>query len=173
MYLLSDVEDIALAPRRTITFWIEQGVLLPDPGTDRAGRGVHRQFSADEVIIACCLRAISQDHLPPIGRLLMVSKVLRKQLKSDGAGRKIINRAISGELNLFLVLDPDTISFFPVALPDSTPEPTIHGWKPVPVDAAFYNTVINPLITDNRRDKCLKTVVFLNPWLSQVREPLK
>jgi DNA-binding transcriptional MerR regulator len=119
MHLLSDIEEIADAPRRTITFWTEQGLLVPAVGTNRAGRGVHRQFSADEVVIACVMRALSQDHGVPIGRLLSVSRMMRSYLKTEGKVRKNIDQAISGEVRLFFILEPGdkSIGFSPFRNP--------------------------------------------------------
>lgn len=168
MYSLSDVEEIADAPRRTITFWIEQGVIRPEPGTDGAGRGVHRQFSADEVVIACMLRAASQDHVIPYGRLRAISGVLRTQLKSEVAFRKTVNQAVSGEVNLFLILEPKAsdgyfrVGVFPV-LKTSEDKDKVNLW----------HDTIQSLIEDSSRETCSKTIVFTNPWLSKVRERLK
>jgi hypothetical protein len=179
LYSLSDVEEIADAPRRTVTWWIEQGVILPEPGTHLAGRGVHRQFTAEEIVIACMLRAASQDHIIPIGRLLTISRVVRNMMKSDVAFRRTVNQAISGEVNLFLIVEPTAsdgytkIGFFPVPLEPTAEPPTIQGWKPVAVEKAFYKSTIKDLLADNSRETCSKTIVYVNPWLSKVREPLK
>jgi hypothetical protein len=166
LYSLSDVEEIADAPRRTVTWWIEQGIILPEPGTDRAGRGVHRQFTAEEVVIACMLRAASQDHTIPIGRLLTISKVVRGKI--DGAIRRMVNQAISGEVNLFLIVEPTAsdghtkVGFFPVL---KTPEAKDRN--------ALWSHTLADLLRDNSRETCSKTIVYVNPWLSKVREPLK
>jgi hypothetical protein len=169
LHLLSDVEEIARAPRRTITFWIEQGVLLPEPGTNRAGRGVHRQFSSDEVVIACILRSMSQDHVVPIGRLLLISKELRQQLKG-AAVRETINRAISGEVKLFLTLEPGMISEISE---DKTTRLSRFNFLPDPTPEDIFSLTISRLIEDYSLQNCSKTIVYLNPWFSMVRETLK
>ena len=94
-------------------------MLLPEEGSNRAGRGTHRQYSAAEVIVACLMRAVSQDHVLPIGRMLTISRAVRNWAKNEGV-RKTINLAISGSVNLFLIVETGDerglarIVFFPV-----------------------------------------------------------
>jgi hypothetical protein len=40
------------------------------------------------------------------------------------------------------------------------------------VKKEFYRFVVKQLIQDSGRENCVKIVVFLNPWLSRVRELL-
>jgi hypothetical protein len=169
VYLLSDLEEIADAPRRTITWWTEQAVLLPEEGSNRAGRGTHRQYSAAEVVVACVMRAVSQDHVLPIGRMLTISRAVRNWTKMEG--RKTINRAIAGSVNLFLILETGDehglarVGFFPVPSTMDVEETT-------KAEKDLYRYTLKNLIQDNSRANCVKTIVFLNPWLSRVREPL-
>ena len=171
MYLLSDLESIADAPRRTITWWTEQSVLLPEEGSNRAGRGTHRRYSAAEVVVACIMRAVSQDHVLPIGRMLTISRAARNWTKMEG-GRRTINLAISGVVNLFLILETGDehglarIGFFPVPS-------TLDVEQKTKAEKDLYRYTLKNLIQDNSRASCVKTIVFLNPWLSRVREPLQ
>ena len=171
MYLLSDLEAIADAPRRTITWWTEQSVLLPEEGSNRAGRGTHRQYSAAEVIVACVMRAVSQDHVLPIGRMLTISRAVRNWTKNEGV-RKTINLAIFGSVNLFLIVETGDerglarIVFFPVPS-------TLDVEEKTKAEKDLYHYTLDNLIQNNSRTNCVKTIVFLNPWLSRVREPLQ
>jgi hypothetical protein len=105
MYSLSDVQEIAFSNRRTIQFWVEAGALVPTPNTNRAGRGVHRAFDASEAVIACVLRAVSQNNLP-IGRLIGIAKALRDTyFKIEDIINKI-NLARTGSASCFLIIEP-------------------------------------------------------------------
>jgi hypothetical protein len=171
---LADLMEATDSTRRKIQFWVEAGAIVPESGTDRGGRGVHREFSTEELVIACVLKAIEGDHVVPIGRLLAISKNLRPQLSSKIV-REELNEAILGRLDLFMVLSPtharqgSTIGWFTVSNSRTTmPDPPNYD-----VGSYLREYLIDGLIADNRRDNCSRNVVYLNPWLSKVRQILK
>ena len=73
MHSLRDIEEMTGQSRRTIQFWIEAGGLKPTEETNRAGRGVHREFVAAWCLVALILTAVSQNTWP-IGRLIRVAE---------------------------------------------------------------------------------------------------
>ena len=155
MYSLSDLEDIVFSNRRTIQFWVEAGALVPTPDTNRAGRGIHRAFDASEVIIACILRAASQNNLP-IGRVIAIAKALRDTyFKIENIISKI-NLARTGSANLFLIVEPGLDLVFSI---DPDPE-------------EVYNDTVKLMIDRKSRDTSSKTLVYLTPWLERAPAPL-
>jgi hypothetical protein len=155
MYSLSDVEDIVFSNRRTIQFWVEAGALVPTPDTNRAGRGIHRAFDASEVVIACVLRAVSQNNLP-IGRLIAIAKALRHTyFKMEYIINKI-NLARTGSVSLFLIIEPGLDLVFSI---DPDPE-------------EVYKYTVKPMMVRRSRDTSSKTIVYLTPWLERVPAPM-
>jgi hypothetical protein len=165
---LSDLMRATDSTRRKIQFWVESGAIVPEPGTDRGGRGVHREFSMEELVIACVLKAIEGDHVVPIGRLLAIAKHLRLELSSPFV-RDEFNEAILGRLDLFVVISPNYLGFFPVA----NSRTTMSNPPDYDVGGRLRDTIIRDLIADNSRDNCSRNVVYLNPWLSRVRQTLR
>jgi hypothetical protein len=152
MFSLSQMVEIAHSDRRTVQFWVESGALLPSAATNRAGRGVHREFDRDELIIACTLSAVAQAKLP-IGRLIVVSKALRTNFLVVPDGREYIEKAINGPGHVFLKIRPgreDETEL--VCEPDAHDERAIYG----------------DLIRTNRRHDSSALVFYLNPWLEGV-----
>ncbi len=156
MYSLSDVIDIAFSNRRTIQFWVEAGALVPTPDTDRAGRGIQRAFDAPEVVIACILRAVSQNNLP-IGRIIAIAKALRGVYFKEKDIITKINLAKTGNASLFLIVEPGLNLVFSI---DPGPE------------EVYKDTV--KLMTDlNKRHTSSKTIVYLTPWLERAPASLQ
>jgi hypothetical protein len=155
MYSLSDVQEIAFSNRRTIQFWVEAGALVSTPNTNRAGRGIHRAFDASEVVIACVLRAVSQNNLP-IGRLIGIAKALRETyFKIEDIINKI-NLARTGSASLFLIIEPGLDLVFSI---DPDPE-------------EVYKHTVKPMMVRGNRDTSSKTIVYLTPWLERVPAPM-
>ncbi len=155
MYSLSDVQEIAFSNRRTIQFWVEAGALVPTPNTNRAGRGIHRAFDASEVVIACVLRAVSQNNLP-IGRLIGIARALRDTyFKIENIVNRI-NLARTGNAGLFLIIEPGLDLVFSV---DPAPE-------------EVYKHTVKPMMVRRSRDTSSKTIVYLTPWLERVPAPM-
>jgi hypothetical protein len=148
MYSLSDVVKIAYSNRRTIQFWVEAGAIIPTPKTDRAGRGIHRAFDASEVVIACILRAVSQNSLP-IGRLIAIAKALRDPYFRRDDVIKSINLAIKGNASLFLIFEPGFDLVFSID-PDAE---------------EVYEHTVKPMTDVKARHTSSKTIVYLTPWL--------
>ena len=154
MYSLSDVEDIVFSNRRTIQFWVEAGALIPTPNTNHAGRGIHRAFDASEVVIACILRAVSQNNLP-IGRLIAIAKALRDTyFKIEDIINKI-NLARTGSASLFLIIEPGLDLVFSI-----DPDPK-----------EIYEHTVEPMMVRKSRDTSSKTIVYLTPWLEMAPAP--
>jgi hypothetical protein len=176
---LADLMQVTDATRRKIQFWVEAGAIVPEPGTDRGGKGVHREFSTEELVIACVLKAIEGDHVVPIGRLLAISRNLRSELMLSKHIRNEFNEAMAGRLDLFMILSPGNhrqsktasnfVAFFLV--PNS--RTTIIPRPDYDLGRLLRKILAEDLIADSSRDNCSRIVVYLNPWLSRVRETLK
>lgn len=152
MFSLSQMVEIAHSDRRTVQFWVESGALLPSAATNRAGRGVHREFDRDEAIIACVLSAVAHAKLP-IGRLITVSKAFRGNFLVVPETREYIERAVNGPAHVFLKIRPGREEETElVCVPDANDERAIYG----------------DLIRTNRRQDSSALVFYLNPWMEGV-----
>lgn len=84
-YSLGDLRKITGAKHRSLQVWADKGVLQAERQTDRAGTGVHRQFSRREAMIACIIhpfaeRQIAIDELGKIAELLRASLLTQPHL---------------------------------------------------------------------------------------------
>lgn len=105
-YTLADLTRLTGAKRRTVQLWAEAGVIVADPGTDRAGTGTHRKFSRQEAIIALVVNPLARLHIS-IGDLLKVADSVRRAFSGESDGRTWwadIERCIKGELSLNLII---------------------------------------------------------------------
>jgi hypothetical protein len=91
-YSLGDLEKITRAKRRSIQLWADAGVLQAARSTERAGTGIHREFSRDEAIVACIIRPFALRRMS-IGELLFISGAIRTTLFAQ---RPLIEAAIDG-----------------------------------------------------------------------------
>jgi DNA-binding transcriptional MerR regulator len=98
-YALADLEAVTKVPRRTLQFWSDAGVIMPDQDTRQAGRGVYRRYSRDEAIIACYVRALSQMKLP-VGELRQIAITFRMNLPRF---RQVIDKKIDGKADLLCI----------------------------------------------------------------------
>jgi MerR HTH family regulatory protein len=155
MYSLSEVEEIVFSNRRTIQFWVEAEALIPTPQTNRAGRGNHRSFDASEVVVACILRAVSQNNLP-IGRLIVIATALRDTFFKIEHIINKINLARTGSASLFLIVEPGLDLVFSI-----DPDPK-----------EIYEHTVEPMMVRKSRDTSSKTIVYLTPWLERAPAPL-
>ncbi|MGY3550776.1 hypothetical protein ACVWZ4_006138 [Bradyrhizobium sp. USDA 4472] len=87
-FSLSDLVEISGAKRRSLQLWADAGVIKAARSTDRAGTGVHRQYSRDEAIIACIIHGFALRQIS-IGELLAISEAVRAMIfTSSHAGLK-------------------------------------------------------------------------------------
>jgi DNA-binding transcriptional MerR regulator len=100
-YPPSEVSQISGATPRAVQFWADAGVLKAEPGTQRKGRGVHRRFSRDEVVVACVVRPFAAQGMT-VRHLLLVANAMRQFLKTQD--RKKLEAAIQGEKQIYLRL---------------------------------------------------------------------
>jgi hypothetical protein len=91
-YSLGDLEKITRAKRRSIQLWADAGVIQAGRSTERAGTGIHREFSRDEAIVACIIRPFALRRMS-IGELLFISGAIRTTLFAQ---RPLIEAAIDG-----------------------------------------------------------------------------
>lgn len=79
LYTLSEVAAAIGANRRSLQIWTDAGVLHPEPGTNRAGTGIHRKYRYPEIEIAA-ICAEAQKFGAGIGMLLAISERWRKRI---------------------------------------------------------------------------------------------
>ncbi|MGO8738800.1 hypothetical protein [Rhodoblastus sp.] len=145
---LSQLVEIAHSERREIQFWVETGALIPEGHTHGGGRGVHRKFSRDEVIIACILRALANSGTG-IHSLKFASTALRDVYLKEKGPRSYIEKSISNKAKVYLVYSGSR-DFVLLCDPEKDES---------------YQHIIAPL---SGRDDSYRKVVFLNPWLNSV-----
>jgi len=98
-FTLSDLVSITGIKRRTVQLWAEAGVIQSDASTERAGTGVHLQFSWREVKVACYLSPLCELQLP-IGKMLELSKTMRTARDARPPYHPLINSHSLGSSSL-------------------------------------------------------------------------
>ena len=104
MATLSDIVKVTGAKPRTVQFWADAGVIIPDLGSDREGSGRHRQFSKDEMVIACIIAVFAAEKVA-IGSLRQISKYVRDIQRGDEGTdreRELISAALAGTETAFV-----------------------------------------------------------------------
>jgi hypothetical protein len=87
LYTLKGMAARTRLPHSVIQRWGNLGVLVGEPDTVHSGKGVHRRFRVEELIVALLLRPFAQTDVPT-GQLLRISGVLRSSINlSPGAVR--------------------------------------------------------------------------------------
>jgi DNA-binding transcriptional MerR regulator len=106
-YSVSDVARATGLKTRTIQFWADKGVMRASAVTTDAGKGTHRSFSADELIVACLVHPMSLglkgNQVRSIGELKEISKTLRSLVKGP-ATKDYFEQVIAGNDTCFLTL---------------------------------------------------------------------
>ena len=116
MFTLADITRKAGAKRRSAQLWAEAGALKAEPATERMGAGVHRLFDEREVVIACVLRALSDQSIS-IGVLVRAAQWLRNNLRLAQIF-DVFRYALAGDgTNLLLVIGGDRGTIFSTKLP--------------------------------------------------------
>jgi hypothetical protein len=103
-YTLADLTKLTGNKRRTVQLWAEAGVIIADPGTHRAGTGVHRRFSREEAVIGLAINPLAKLH---IGDLLTLSRAIRGLFNGEVDGRSWwpdVERCIRGEIRMSLII---------------------------------------------------------------------
>ncbi len=83
---LSEVAKRTGAKRRSVQLWADAGIIRPVKGTDRAGTGVHRRFSIEEVRLIALLVPLAKWGVP-IGWLRYFASEFRRALAEGGRDR--------------------------------------------------------------------------------------
>lgn len=79
-YSLADVVRISGAKARSVQLWANAEAILANPATEKRGTGIHRRYSRNELIIACCLAGFSRRQVG-IGELKRIGSAVRELLK--------------------------------------------------------------------------------------------
>jgi len=144
--------------RRWAQFLVDSGAVLPEPGTEHAGRGRQRLFSGDELFIAVALRAFGQSKLP-IELLTNIAKAMREGEKAPLKNQKFrtyVDQAIAGKCDLYMIFDPSRIVGGSLDVL-ANPEP----WE----KEKFFDDFANNKSVSNS----LKTCVYMTPWLVRLQ----
>jgi len=128
LYSASDVARLSGAPLRTVRYWALTRVLEAAPESDRAGTGKHRQFSKQEVVIACIVQYFSSRGRQ-IGQLTDISKTLRAALLSDEWSWDCLNGAIRDAFKVYMVLPDLGLEYGWISLYSTSPP--IHNGSPL------------------------------------------
>jgi DNA-binding transcriptional MerR regulator len=159
-YSVSDIAKATGLKTRTIQFWADKGVMRASSVTTDAGKGTHRSFSADELIIACLVHPLSLGHkgnqVRSIGELKEISKNLRSLVKGQ-ATKDYFQRAIDGKDKCFLTL----IWFF--------------GKEMIRIETHIQSeregqTSISALLHDLANAPGRAETICINPWIEGVTD---
>jgi DNA-binding transcriptional MerR regulator len=101
-FSVSEVAQTSGVNPRTIQFWADKGVIRATPSTSEAGKGTHRSFSYDELLIACLMNSFSGTQVRAVGELKTIAKAIRTILK--GPDRVHFEAAVTDSANCFLIL---------------------------------------------------------------------
>ncbi len=110
---LSEVAKLTGAKRRSVQLWADAGIIRPVKGTDRAGTGVHRRFSIEEVRLIALLVPLAKWGVP-IGWLQYFASEFRRAIAEGGSDRArpkktrerlagALSRATEGKGNNYLL----------------------------------------------------------------------
>jgi len=152
---VADLIKATNASPRTIKFWVDQGLIRATKASEGGGHGVHRQFTRNELILACLLLPLSIGWRGDQTRTLSELKELAKEVRFVIAiEQECIEKAIEGRRPYYLVL---TWIF----------EGGISSWV-TPTHYAkelYFPGVIGELEENPGRAE----VLYLNQWLSPLR----
>ena len=98
---LSEVAKLTGAKRRSVQLWADAGIIQPVKGTDRAGTGVHRRFSIEEVRLIALLVPLAKWGVP-IGWLQYFASEFRRAIAEGGSDRarpKMTRERLAGALS--------------------------------------------------------------------------
>jgi len=154
-YTVADLIRATGAKPRTIKFWVDQGLIRATKASQSGGHGVHRQFTRNELILACLLLPLAIGWRGDQTRTLSELKELAKEIRPTIAYEQdSFERAIEGAKPYYLVL---TWFFGGEIHPWVTP--THHARE------LYFPGVIGELETKPGRAE----VLYLNQWLSPLR----
>ena len=155
MHTLADMEDLLACNRRSVQFWTDAGALIPTADTRHMGRGVHRLFDSAEVVVGLIVRAAAQIQLP-IGRLVSIATVVRREWLQDPEHKAILNSGIAGTAQVFMVIESGN---------------RLVLLKNPPVDEAVEAT-FQEMVHANSIDDSWKGLIHLTPWLRRAKSTL-
>lgn len=102
---MADLIKATKVSPRTIKFWVDQGLIRATKASEGGGHGVHRQFTRNELILACLLLPLSIGWRGDQTRALSELKELAKQVRFVIATeQECIERAIAGRRPYYLFL---------------------------------------------------------------------
>jgi DNA-binding transcriptional MerR regulator len=125
VFFNSDVARLSGAPMHTIRYWAQTHVL--EAVRDQTGTGHHRQFSREEVIIACVIQYFSSRGLQ-VGQLTNISKTLRAAILSDESALACLNGAIRDDFKVYMIAPDLGLEWGWISL--YSEHPPIHNGKP-------------------------------------------
>lgn len=129
---LSEVAKLTGAKRRSVQLWADACIIRPVKGTDRAGTGVHRRFSTEEVRLIALLVPLAKWGVP-IGWLRYFASEFRRALAEGGRDRarrkttrerltRALSRATEGKgKNYLLFMHHDKSLWFEVITDEERP----------------------------------------------------
>jgi hypothetical protein len=105
---LADIARATGAKPRSIQLWADAGVLLAEAGTDREGSGQHREFSKQEVVIACIVAPFANEKVAVGGLKAIATGVRNVMAFGHPFEMQPIHDALAGKGENFI-----TIATFP------------------------------------------------------------
>jgi hypothetical protein len=154
-YTVADLIKATEANPRTIKFWVDQGMIRATKASEGGGHGVHRQFTRNELILACLLWPLAigwrGDQTRTLSELKELAKNIRLVIATE---EECIEKAIEGRRPYYMVLT----WIFRSGI-SSWVTPTHH------VRQLLFPGVMGELEEYPGRSE----VLYLNQWLSPLR----
>ena len=141
MHTLADITQITGAKRRTVQLWAEAGAIKAEPLTERAGSGVHRVFSDEEVFVACVLNGLASKSIS-IGVLIRAAEAFRSLIATPSF-KEIIFNAIDGKRTNRLIYEDDDKCIFWSSRDREPLESKLMGYSYVVIN---LNACLRPLL---------------------------
>jgi hypothetical protein len=155
-YTVADLIKATDARPRTIKFWVDRGLIRATKASEGGGHGVHRQFTRNELILACLLLPLAMgrrgDQTRTISELEELAKSIRVAIHAE---QDVLEEAVAGREHHYLIL---TWIF----------GGTISTWVTPPAGVAkelYFPGVVSELQTHPGRAE----VLYLNMWLQPLR----
>ena len=169
MFEIADLANVTGAPTRSIIFWSDKGALRPERSTASGGKGVHRLFDRDELIVCAILAAL---HLTsaPIARLRSVAATMRGLLNEPKA-RLDVEAAIRDDYKVFLVVDQMPGATFYPGVPMPKGSKAWNGIEVITLPDGFrsYDGVRDYALNEMTRRNRVATIINVNGSLAGMR----
>jgi hypothetical protein len=155
-YTVADLIKATDANPRTIKYWVDRGLIRATKASEGGGHGIYRQFTRNELILACLLLPLAMGRRGNQTRTISELEELAKQIRlTIRIEEDVFEEAVAGKEHHYLIL---TWIF----------GGEIQSWVTPPAGVAkqlYFPGVVAYLQTNPGRAE----VLYLNGWLQPLR----